>query len=143
MQQGVAIIRAARDQPRWLSLSHSSGRNRLFNTCSFGFFPPPSSRLELALLSPLCSVSGCLTWVVMPDPGEPPHILSRSFKRFIFSFSLGLVATLSSQSSTLPIVIVCSSSGALTLIVNRVADPSGISARTLRRNAAIASTAAS
>jgi hypothetical protein len=66
---------------------------------------------------------------------ELPQILSRSRRRFFFSFSLGLVATPSSQASTLAIVIVCSSSGALTRIVNRVPDPSGISARTLRRNA--------
>jgi hypothetical protein len=74
---------------------------------------------------------------------EPPHILNRSRKRFFFSFSLGLLATPSSQESTLAIVTVCSSSGALTRIVNRVDGPSGISARALRRNAAIASTAAS
>src|ERR1700677_682898 len=49
----------------------------------------------------------------------PPHVLSRSFRRFFFSFSLGLIATPSSQASTLPIVIVCSSSGALTVIVSR------------------------
>jgi hypothetical protein len=40
-------------------------------------------------------------------------------------------------------VTVCSSSGAFTRIVSRVAGPSGISARTLRRKAAMASTAAS
>jgi hypothetical protein len=87
-----------------------------------------------------------------PNPAEPgpdvvpqidPEIPQPLFQTIFFSFSLGLVVTPSSQESTLPIVIVCSSSGALTRIVKPVPDPSGIPARTLRRNAAIASTAAS
>ena len=49
----------------------------------------------------------------------------------------------SSHESTLLTAIVCSSSGAFTRIVNRVPGPSGISAKAPRRNAAIASIAAS
>ena len=78
-----------------------------------------------------------------PRAFDPPYILSLSRRRFFLSFSLGLVAAPSSQESTFAIVTVSSFSGAITLIVKRVAGPSGISVRRLRRNAAMASTAAS
>ena len=51
-----------------------------------------------------------------PRTFEQPQILSRSRRRFFFSFSLGLVVTPSSQESTLAIVTVFSSSGAFTRI---------------------------
>lgn len=46
--------------------------------------------------------------------------LSRSRRRFFFSFSLGLPATPSRQERTFAMVTLCSSSGHVTRIVNRV-----------------------
>jgi hypothetical protein len=51
------------------------------------------------------------------------YLVSRSFKRFFFTCSLGLFAPPSSNDSTLPTVTVCSSFGALTRILNCVAEP--------------------
>ena len=70
------------------------------------------------------------------------HRLSRSFSRFFFTCSLGLIAPPSSHDSTLPTVMTCSSSGAFTRIVDCVAGPKVISANALCRNTAMASTAA-
>ena len=75
------------------------------------------------------------------DPS--PYLLSRSFNRFFFTCSLGLLAPPSSHDSTFPTLMVCSSSGAFTRILNGVADPKVISAKAPRRNAAMASIAAS
>ena|ERR1022692_221622 len=67
------------------------------------------------------------------------HLLRRSFNRFFFTCSFGLRVAPSSHESTLPTVTVCSSSGALTRILNGVAGPNVISAKAPRRNAAMAS----
>jgi len=50
-----------------------------------------------------------------------PHLLSRSCNRFFFTCWLGLLAPPSGHDSTFPTVTVCSSSGALTRILNCVA----------------------
>jgi hypothetical protein len=71
------------------------------------------------------------------------HFRKRSLNRFLFNFSLGLVAMPSSHEITLATVTVCSSSGAFTRIVKRVPGARVISARAQCLHAAIASTAAS
>ena len=77
-----------------------------------------------------------------------PMVCERSFPQpfpqpIFLPLLARVVATPSSHERTFATVTVCSSSGAFTLTVSRVPGASGISARTLFLNAAIASTAAS
>jgi hypothetical protein len=51
------------------------------------------------------------------------HLRNRSFNRFFLTCSLGLFAPPSSHDSTFPMLTACSSSGALTQILNCVPAP--------------------
>src|ERR1700690_4117619 len=89
------------------------------------------------LLSPIAKlylIPGTAHFIGSEDDSSstPTHLLRRSFNRFFFTCSLGLLAPPSSHDRTFPTVMVCSSSGALTRILKGVADPKVISAKAPR-----------